>query len=284
MIQQKADIECIYNHIKVLEAKFRKNIDSLLFFPLADAYVKADMLDQAEVILREGLRNHPKYCAAKTLFGEVLFKKEDLREAQIQLEEVIEIVPDNIMAHKLLIEIYRRTGLQERYKRELMTLKMIDHKERPYSDRGKIEKTVSETWGERCELYQKEETEVNHEHSGFFQKSGEEIDPDSEKCPGEENDDEIISATLAELYFSQGFIEKSIEIYNKLLIQQPDQKKWNVRLGEIKEIQNKIKMGFEVIPDEIMPYDAGNKKEKILFTLEKWLENCQRLKKINSEK
>lgn len=262
MIQQRADIERIYKNIKALEARYRKNIDSHLFFPLADAYVKADMLDQAEVILREGLCNHPKYCAAKALLGEVLFKKGDLQGAQIELEEVIEIVPDNIMAHKLLTEIYKITGSYERYERELMTLKMIDQEERSYSGRGQIDKA-----------------EVNHKQSGFLQKSLEEIDTDSIKALSEECNDEIITATLAELYFSQGFIEKSIEIYKKLLLQQPDQKKWAGRLMEIKEINNKLKMGFEVMPDKTMHHETGGEKEKVLSTLEKWLENCQRLKK-----
>ncbi|MGA1839507.1 MAG: tetratricopeptide repeat protein [bacterium] len=280
MIQQKADIERIYNHIKALEARYRKNIDSRLFFPLADAYVKADMLDQAEVILREGLCNHPKYCAAKALLGEVLFKKGDLHDAQIQLEEVIEIVPDNIMAHKLLIEIYKRTGLKERYERELMTLKIIYHEERPYSGRIQIEKRVSAAWEERSRPDQKQESEI-FETGGIDETLVENnmIDFKGEKI--EECKGEIITATLAELYFSQGFIEKSIEIYNKLLIQQPDQKKWAKRLLEIREIYNRIKMGSEVISDKIMHYEAGGEKEKILFTLEKWLENCRRLKKSN---
>ncbi|MGA1863480.1 MAG: tetratricopeptide repeat protein [bacterium] len=278
MIQQKVYIERIYNQIKALEARYRKNIDSHLFFPLADAYVKADMLDQAEVILREGLCNHPKYCAAKALLGEVLFKKGDLGDAQIQLEEVIEMVPDNIMAHKLLIEIYKRTGLKERYERELMTLKMIDHEERPYPGRGKTDKRISEAGEERAKpdkIQEIETIEAESVDETFVENNM----IDFKWKNTEESKGEIITATLAELYFSQGFIEKSIEIYDKLLIQQPDQKKWAERLLEIKEIHNKIKMGSEAISDKIIHYEAGDEKEKILFTLEKWLENCQRLKK-----
>jgi tetratricopeptide (TPR) repeat protein len=322
MIQENTDIRSIYNHIKVLEARYRKNLESHLFFPLADAYVKADMLDQAEVILREGLSNHPKYCAARALLGELLFKKGNLQDAQQQLEEVVKIVPDNIMAHKLLIELYKRTGLQDRYERELKTLKMIDQEEERYSGIGQIETTITETYIERTKLNHKEGIETleaedsgvvseekklidfkgekisetirkneairekeitvdkaENKQFGFFQKSVEEIDSASTKAFHEENKDEIITATLAELYFSQGFIEKSIEIYKKLLIKQPDQKNWAKRLVEIQEIHKNIKMDSEILPDRIIRSEAEDKKEKIMLTLEKWLENCQRLKK-----
>jgi tetratricopeptide (TPR) repeat protein len=275
MIQEKADIERIYNHIKVLEARYRKNIDSHLFFPLADAYIKADMLDQAEVILREGLSNHPKYCAAKALLGEVFYKKGNLRDAQNQLEEVVEIVPDNIKAHKLLIEVYKRNGLQDRYERELMTLKMIDQEERTYSGRGHIETRLAEDFVERNKpnTYNKEEIET------IKAEDSDEVSEEKKlnDFKGEDKE-EIVTATLAELYFSQGFIEKSIEIYNKLLIQQPDREKWAQRLRQIQVIYKNMKVESEPPPDRIMRSETEIKKEKILLTLERWLENCQRLK------
>lgn len=321
MIKESADIKSIYYHIRTLEARYKKNIDSHLFFPLADAYVKADMLDQAEVILREGLLNHPKYCAAKALLGEVLFKKGDLQDAKEQLEEVVEIVPDNIMAHKLLIEVYKMTGLQDRYERELKALKMIDLEEKGYSGIGQVETTIAETYMERNKLKHKEEIErpeddgskdkklidfkrekiseairkieaiqekefimdeAKHEQSGFIQKSGEEIALTLTDAIHEEGKDEIITATLAELYFSQGFPDKSIAIYKKLLKQQPDKEEWAARLKEIQEIQKNIKMDSETLTDKVMHSGEDDKKEKFLSILEKWMENCQKLKKNNS--
>ena len=160
MIKENTDIRGIYKQIRILEARYRKNVESHLFFPLADAYVKADMLDHAEVILREGLSNHPKYCAAKALLGEVLFKKGNLQDAKNQLEEVVEIVPDNTMAHKLLIELYKRTGLQDRYERELKILKMIDQEEKRYLGIGQIETMIAETYIENTKFNHKKDIET----------------------------------------------------------------------------------------------------------------------------
>ena len=81
----------IKRYIKLLEKRYRKNVGSHLFFPLADAYTKADMLDAAESILREGLSYHPKYCSAKALLGEILLKKENLKDAQEELEQVVQV-------------------------------------------------------------------------------------------------------------------------------------------------------------------------------------------------
>lgn len=324
MIQQNSDINSIHNNIRVLEARYRKNIESYFFFPLADAYVKADMLDQAEVILREGLSNHPKYCAAKALLGEVLFKKENLQDAQQQLEEVVEIVPDNIMAHKLLIEVYKRIGLQDRYERELKTLKMIGQEEKSYSVIGRIETTIGEIQSETTKLKHKEDIEAfkaedlgeiskdkkligfmgkdiseaigkneairdknitiheaENKESGFFRRSGEEVDSTSTKLFHDEGKGEIVTATLAELYFSQGFLEKSIDIYKKLLRQQPDKEEWVKRLLEIQEIQKNIKMDSEIFTYRVIHFGEEGKKEKIISILEKWLENCHKLKKSN---
>ena len=47
--------------------------------------------------------------------------------------------------------------------------------------------------------------------------------------------DELTSATLAELYFKQGFTEKAVEVYRQLLEREPENDRLRRRLAELQE-------------------------------------------------
>lgn len=47
----------------------------------------------------------------------------------------------------------------------------------------------------------------------------------------------LSSATLAELYFSQGFVEKAAEVYEQLLQREPGNERMAARLAELKAIR-----------------------------------------------
>jgi len=98
----------------------------------------------------------------------------------------------------------------------------------------------------------------------------------------DDGDEEIVTATLAELYFSQGFFERSIEIYTKLLTQHPDRQEWNTRLKQIQTMLGAVQPGTNASSSqESHSGTAGdNKRQRILATLEQWLRNCQNMKKF----
>ncbi|MGA1843572.1 MAG: hypothetical protein ACMUIS_03310 [bacterium] len=98
----------------------------------------------------------------------------------------------------------------------------------------------------------------------------------------DDGEEEIITATLAELYFSQGFLERSIEIYTKLLTQHPDRQEWNMRLKQIRTMVDAVQPGTTPPSPQESHSGTGsdnNKRQKILATLEQWLRNCQNMKK-----
>jgi tetratricopeptide (TPR) repeat protein len=97
----------------------------------------------------------------------------------------------------------------------------------------------------------------------------------------DENDNEILTATLAELYVSQGFLEKAIKIYKKLLNEQPDKQEWAKRLAEIQDMQTTEDMSPDRFPDALQSIVTQEKEKKFLAILEKWLQNCHELKKTN---
>ena len=87
-----------------------------------------------------------------------------------------------------------------------------------------IEKDILEVMRKNEAVREKEidVDEADDNQPGFFQRIGDAEDSISTGVLHGEGKGEIITATLAELYFSQGILEKSIEIYEKLLRQHPD--------------------------------------------------------------
>jgi len=281
---EKTDTKSIKRYIKLLEKRYRKNVGSHLFFPLADAYTKAEMYDAAEALLREGLSYHPKYCSAKALLGEILLKKGNLKDAQEELEQVVQMVPENAMAHKLLLETYQKIGSKEGQEKEMRILQMINRQNASAEDIALITKPVFETQSGTSEPIMAKETASDKtkikdlsEIVKEQKKKPLDIKEISEEMPQkkpyiplakEEDQTEIITATLAELYFNQGFIDKAIDIYRKLLDQNPDNQEWANRLQQIIEMQDSIEMGPESTSEEMETSDKVSDEGHLMNNLE----------------
>ena len=95
----------ISEDIEVLSKKLIKDPASRLFLPLAEKYRDAGMLEEAEIVLRDGLKHHPDYVGAHFSLGRVLHEKGDTDGAFGIFREVVRSAPDNLLAHKKLAEI-----------------------------------------------------------------------------------------------------------------------------------------------------------------------------------
>jgi hypothetical protein len=83
---------------------------SRAFAPLAEAYRKAGLLDEAIETSREGLKNNPSYFGGRVALGRALFEKNLFSEAKDEFVQVVQAAPDNLMAQKLLGQSYRQLG------------------------------------------------------------------------------------------------------------------------------------------------------------------------------
>lgn len=90
--------------------KIAGNPTSRLFVPLAEEYLKADMLDEAILVLADGIKNHPTYVAARVMLGKIYLQKKQIAEAKNEFEQVIAVNPENILAGKRLAAIYQSEG------------------------------------------------------------------------------------------------------------------------------------------------------------------------------
>ena len=82
-----------------------KDPGSMVFAPLAEAYRKAGMLDEAIATAQDGMKLRPDYVSGMVALGRAYFEKGLLAEARENLEKVLVIAPDNIIAAGILEEI-----------------------------------------------------------------------------------------------------------------------------------------------------------------------------------
>jgi tetratricopeptide (TPR) repeat protein len=96
----------IYHYLR----RYQDDPTSRVFAPLAEAYRKAGLLNEAIEIARDGVRIHPHFIGGKVALARALFDKSEYREVVKELETVVLDAPDNLVAQKLLAESYLILG------------------------------------------------------------------------------------------------------------------------------------------------------------------------------
>lgn len=96
----------IYHYLR----RYQDDPTSRVFAPLAEAYRKAGLLNEALEIARDGVRIHPHFVGGKVALGRTLFDLGLFREVVKELEPVVLDAPDNLVAQRLLAESYLVLG------------------------------------------------------------------------------------------------------------------------------------------------------------------------------
>jgi len=274
--------------LESLEKKFYQESKKNYFFPLANAYREVDRLDDCIKIFRQGLSLFPAYWSARVALGRAFFEKGDLDLALKELETASIHVPENFLLHELLASIYLKKGdlLKAAHYSELVLFVNPHHAEalRMKKEVLKIgslnsRKDFSHEQEQKSSLKEQkreslpERPEKQEVETKFVIKK-----KDEEK----KQEEEIITATLAELYISQGLPEKAIEIYQILIKQQPDrEEEWNKRIVAIQEIQGAA-ISAEIFASEEEAVKKKNSHKLILQQLETWLKNIEKFENQNN--
>lgn len=106
--------DLISPEIVKLTEKMTKDPASTLFFPLAEEYRKCGMLDEAIILLTDGLKNHPNFLSARVSLGKIYLQKGIIPDARLEFEKVVQFAPDNLLAQKKLAIIYRDEGERDK--------------------------------------------------------------------------------------------------------------------------------------------------------------------------
>lgn len=89
-----------------LATTLAKNPRSKAFMPLAEAYIRAGMWQEAAAVLEDGLKVYPGFITAMAALGRVYDQVGQPAKAKAILEEVVRQSPDNLRAHRILAKIY----------------------------------------------------------------------------------------------------------------------------------------------------------------------------------
>lgn len=101
------------SEIDKLEARFRDNPKGRNFAPLADAYRKAGLIDNAIDLCQNGLKLHPDYVSAYIVYARCLVDKKDDAGAHGVFTKVLDLDRENIIALRGLADLAERTGKYE---------------------------------------------------------------------------------------------------------------------------------------------------------------------------
>lgn len=90
----------IYSYLK----RYQQNPRSRIFAPLAEAYRKSGLIEEAIEIAREGLQYHPRFIGGRVALARALFDKKDFQGVIEELRDIVQEVPDNLIAQRLYAE------------------------------------------------------------------------------------------------------------------------------------------------------------------------------------
>jgi tetratricopeptide (TPR) repeat protein len=81
-----------------------------VFAPLAEAYRKAGLVNEAIEIARDGLNRHPRFMGGRVALARALFDKKLYQDVIDELSPIVQDIPDNLVAQRLLAESYLILG------------------------------------------------------------------------------------------------------------------------------------------------------------------------------
>lgn len=136
--------------IEKLQKKLEKEPNSLIFLQLAEEYRKESLHEDALRVCKEGLRRHPNYWSARVAMGRIYREMGDQEKAREELEKVTKAVPDNMLANKLLGDIYMESGrLPDAFKRYQIVQMLTPNDQEVVANLQKIESLLMASAPER---------------------------------------------------------------------------------------------------------------------------------------
>lgn len=88
------------------QLEYQKNPRSKVFAPLAEAYRKMGLLEEAFTVAQAGVKHHPSFASGRVVFARILLDQKNFEQALDHLKAAATLSPDNIMAHSLMGETF----------------------------------------------------------------------------------------------------------------------------------------------------------------------------------
>ncbi|MEA5113507.1 MAG: hypothetical protein VB050_05705 [Geobacteraceae bacterium] len=313
-----------WTDIKKFEDMLAKDPHSYCFAPLSELYRKIGLLDDALNVAKRGAAIHPEYIGGHIALGRAYFEKGLNADAKQSLEKVSKATPENLLAQKLLYRIYREEGNVPAAEKALQLLvafnpedlesrEALDAIRRSSAERESGECIVEEIEADETsslaadtlpEIEQVQSFDLSDVVAGDVEdpaEAGLPMEPDffSEEFleSGESDIAEkpveavpMSTATLAELYVSQGFYSKALDVYRQLESEDPGNVDLEARISSVCKL---MQQSVEVVPQEKAVMENGKADScgsgfsdegtclaemAIVEELEQWLHSIRRRK------
>jgi tetratricopeptide (TPR) repeat protein len=132
---------------------YEKDPGSKIFAPLAEAYRRMGLIDEAIDLAERGVKQHPHFASGRVALGKCYAQKGLYQEAVEQLKVAVELSPENLLAHHLMGNCYSKLKKPaEALNSFKMVLFLNPHDDKIAGQVSKLEKKVFSdnqlSWGE----------------------------------------------------------------------------------------------------------------------------------------
>jgi tetratricopeptide (TPR) repeat protein len=194
------DDQTIVGAIRRQEERLARDPASLAFAQLADLYRKAGRTRDAIALCRNGLTRYPHYTTARLILAKALVADGQLAPAQVELEAILEMSPNDVQCHRLAAEIQRRLGHIDEAVRHLEAAVALDPSDRESQGLLSLLRAAAPPSGEAAGLARVL------------------------------TDDTFATVTFGALCLEQGCVEEAAQIFTRILRKNPDHREARDRL------------------------------------------------------
>ncbi len=227
--------------IQEMFERFRQFPGSHVFAPLADAYRKSGMLEEALQICDKGLAANPRYASGHVVHGKCLYDSKRPADAEAAFRRVLEIDEDNLVALKFLGVIHAERGdtsAARRYFEQILALDPDDRDIRRRLDDVEEPAGATPTPAQApTPPARPTAAPAGSDTTPAATAAPSDDDEDAFDLPDIEDDfegpaitlggeepsasDDIATVTLADIYAAQGYRDRALKIYHEVLKSQP---------------------------------------------------------------
>ena len=325
MIQEAASL---WIGIKKYEEILERNPQALSFAPLAELYRKVGLIEDALEVAKRGAALYPDFAAGQMALARIYLDKSMKREGTAALETVVRITPENTEAQRLLATLYTDAGKSAAAESCLaianalepdfidtafaavppaepalpvsnasIQIDDISLQSSGFNETEELEEELLDA--DILELTDELEEEQISAADAYNPFAAAPERPSLQATavtaqPLAAEDDEltppspVASATIAELYVSQGFNDKGVDVYRELLLSDPENAAYRKRIDELTstaESSSQATAGSDETTRDFTPSApaAVPPSQEVEETLQGWLSNIRRVKECRSE-
>ncbi|MDZ4677157.1 MAG: tetratricopeptide repeat protein [Oligoflexia bacterium] len=85
---------------------YERDPQSKVFAPLAEAYRRMGLIDEAIDLAERGVKRHPHFASGRVALGKCFFQKREYQKALEELKIAADLSPENLLAHQIMADCY----------------------------------------------------------------------------------------------------------------------------------------------------------------------------------